>query len=86
MAKHGSCCAFAGTEDTAVFRAKQQSDDKGKVVVVNEHCRIRPINDYEGRQFAMGIFNASLPEHIFAFENADLRNAWVSMLQVRACV
>jgi hypothetical protein len=34
----------------------------------------------------MGVFNTSLPEHVFAFENAALRDAWVAMLQVRLCV
>ena len=86
IAKHGSCCAFAGTEATAVLRAKQRSDDKGKVVMIDEHCRIRAIDDHEGRRFAMGIFNTSLPEHVFAFENAALRDAWAAMLQVRLCV
>jgi hypothetical protein len=85
IAKHDSCCAFAGSKDTAVLRAKQRSDTKGKVVMIDEHCRIRAIDDHEGRRFAMGIFNTSLPEHVFAFENAALRDAWVAMLQVRLC-
>ena len=85
FAKHDSCCTFAGTEATAVLRAKQRSDDKGKVVIVDEHCRIRAINDHEGRPFAMGIFNKSPPEHVFAFESATLRDTWVAMLQVRLC-
>ena len=84
FAKHDSCCAFAGTEATAVLRAKQQSAyNKGKVVIVDEHCRIRAINDHEGRRFAMGIYNTSPPEHVFAFESATLRDTWVAMLQVR---
>ena len=86
IAKDGSCCAFAGTEDTAVLRAKNEVTTRGKVVMIDEHCRIRPINDHEGRRFAMGLFNTSLSEHIFAFENATLRDAWVAMLQVRLCV
>ena len=86
IAKHDSCCAFAGTEDTAVLRAKQRSDVKGIVVMVDQHCRIRAINDHEGRRFAMGVLNTSLPEHVFAFENAALRDAWVAMLQVRLCL
>jgi hypothetical protein len=86
IAKHDNCCAFAGSKDTAVLRAKQRSCDKGKVVIVDEHCRIRAINDHEGRRFAMGIFNTSLPEHVFAFERATLRDYWVRMLQVCLCV
>jgi hypothetical protein len=86
IAKYGSCCAFAGTQDAAVLRAKQRSDDKGKVVMIDEHCRIRAINGHEGRRFAMGIYNTSPPEHVFAFENAALRDRWVTMLQVRLCV
>ena len=86
LAKHDSCCAFAGSKATAVLRAKQRSDDKGKVVIVDEHCRIRAINDHEGRPFAMGIFNKSPPEHVFAFESATLRDTWVAMLQVCLCV
>ena len=86
IAKHDNCCAFAGSKDTAVLRAKQRSDVKGKVVMVDQHCRIRVINDHEGRRFAMGLFNTSLSEHIFAFENATLRDAWVAMLQVRLFV
>jgi hypothetical protein len=46
IAKHGSCCAFAGTEDAVVLRAKQLIDDKGKVVMIDEHCRVRAINDH----------------------------------------
>ena len=86
IAKDGSCCAFAGSKETAVLRAKERIDTKRKVVMIDEHCRIRAINDHEGRRFAMGLFNTSLPEHVFAFENAALRDAWVAMLQVRLCV
>ncbi len=85
IAKHDSCCAFAGTEDSAVLRAKQRNDDKGKVVMIDEHCRIRAINDHEGRRFAMGIYNKSPPEHVFAFESAALRDTWVATLQVYLC-
>ncbi len=86
IAKDGSCCAFAkkvffaGSEDAAILRAKQPSENKGKVVMIDEHCRIRPINDHDGRRFAMGICNTSLPEHVFAFENAALRDRWVAVL------
>ncbi len=82
IAKHGSLFAFAGSEDTAIRRAKlQQRDSKGKSVWINEYCRIRAINEHEGRRFAMGI-RLYIPEHIFAFDNAALRDAWVAMLQV----
>ena len=80
IAKDGSCCAFAGTEDTAVLGAKQRSDNKGKVVMIDEHCHIMPINGHEGRQFAMGIYSSSLSGRVFAFENAALRDGWVAML------
>ena len=84
IAKHGNCCAFGGTQDTAVLRAeKRVIDDKGKLVMIDEGCRIRRINDHDGRSHAMGIFHsASRPEEVFAFVDAALRDAWVSMLQV----
>ena len=72
-------------KETAVLRAKERINTKRKVVMIDEHCRIRAINDHEGRRFAMGLFNTSLPEHVFAFENAALRDTRVAMLQVRLC-
>ena len=84
IAKHGSCCAFGGSQDTAVLRAERRvSDDKGKMVTINDGCRIRAINDHDGRRHAMGIFHStSRPEEVFAFADASLRDAWVLMLQV----
>jgi hypothetical protein len=86
IAKHDRCCAFAGTEATAVLRAKQRSDDKGKMIILDERCRIRSINNHEGRQFALSISKSSLVEHIFAFQNATLRENWILMLQVCVCL
>ena len=87
IAKHNSFCALAGSQETAVSRAERRSrDDKGKVIAIDERCRIRPINDHDGRKFAMGIFySTSHPEVVLAFEDAALRDAWVAMLQVHAC-
>jgi len=69
-----------------VLRAERRvSDDKGKVVMIDEGCRIRRINEHDGRSHAMGIFHsASRPEEVFAFADAALRDAWVSMLQVHS--
>ncbi len=86
IAKHGSCCAYGGTQDTALLRAERRvSDNKGKLVMLDEGCCIRPINDHDGRRHAMGIFySASRPEEVFAFADTALRDAWASMLQVRS--
>ena len=83
IAKHNSFCALAGSQETAVSRAERRSrDDKGKVIAIDERSRIRPINDHDGRKFAMGIFySTSHPEVVLAFEDAALRDAWVAMLQ-----
>ena len=88
IAKHENRCALGGTRDTAVSRAEgRSSDDKGKVVTVDERCRIRPINNMDGRQHCMGIyFSPSLQEEVLAFENAALRDEWVSTLTVRVCI
>jgi hypothetical protein len=87
IAKHGSCCALAGTEDTAIRRAERRlSDEKGKVLMIDDCCRVRPINHHDGRQFALGVSCGSHPDFVVAFENAALRDTWVSMLKVRACV
>jgi len=83
IAKNGSCFAIGGTRDTAVLRAEKRIDAKGKLVMIDEGCRIRSINDHDRRKHAMGIFHsASRPEEVFAFTEAALRDAWVSMLQV----
>ncbi len=82
IANHKNRCALGGTRDTAVSRAEgRSSDDKGKVVTVDERSRIRPINNVDGRQHCMGIyFSASLREEVLAFETAALRDEWVSWL------
>ncbi len=82
IAKHENRCALGGTRHTAVSRAEGRcSNDKGKAVTVDERCRIRPINNMNGRQHCMGIFfSASLQENILAFETATLRDEWVSKL------
>ena len=79
---------MGGTLHTAVSRAEgRSSDDKGKVVTIDERSRIRPINNMDGRQHCMGIFfSASLEEEVLAFESAALRNEWVSKLTVRVCM
>ncbi len=81
-------CALGGTRDTAKSRAQGgSSDGKGKVVTVDERCRIRPINNMDGRQYCMGVyFSPSLQEEVLAFENAALRDEWVSTLTVRVCI
>ena len=88
IAKHENRCAVGGTLHTAVSRAEgRSSDDKGKVVTIDERSRIRPINDMDGRQHCMGIFfSASLEEEVLAFESAALRDEWVSKLTVRVCM
>ena len=88
IAKEQNLCALGGSRDTAVSRAEgRSSDDKGKVVTVDERCRIRPINNMDGRQYCMGIyFSPSLQEEVLAFENAALRDEWVSTLTVRVCI
>ena len=88
IAKHEKQCAVGGTWDTAVSRAEgRSSDDKGKVATVDERSRIRPINNVDGRQHCMGIFfSASHQEEVLAFENAALRDEWVSTLTVRVCI
>ena len=88
IAKHENRCAVGGTQLTAVSRAEgRSSDDKGKVVTVDERSRIRPINNVDGRQHCMGIFfSASLEEEILAFVSAALRDEWVLKLTVRVCM
>ncbi len=86
IAKRENRCALGGTRDTAQSRARSSSDDKGKVVTVDERCRIRPINNMDGRQYCMGIYFTSLREEVLAFENAALRDEWVSTLTVRVCI
>ena len=88
IAKHENRCALGGFRDTAVSRAEgRSSDDKGKVATVDERSRIRPINNMDGRQHCMGIyFSPSLQEEVLAFENAALRDEWVSTLTVRVCI
>ena len=88
IAKHENRCALGGTRDTAVSRAEgRSSDDKGKVVTVDERSRIRPINNMDGRQHCMGMFfSASLQEEVLAFESAALRDEWISKLTVRVCM
>ena len=88
IAKHDNRCALGGTRDTAVSRAEgRSSDDKGKVVTVDERSRFRPINNTDGRQHCMGIyFSASLQEEVLAFESAALRDEWISKLTVRVCM
>jgi hypothetical protein len=82
IAKHENRCALGGTRDTAVSRAQgRSSDDKGKVVTVDERSRIRPIDNVDSRQHCMGIFfSASHQEEVLAFETATLRDEWVSWL------
>ena len=79
---------MGGTRLTAVSRAEgRSSDNKGKVVTIDERSRIRPINNMDGRQHCMGIFfSASLEEEVLAFESAALRDEWVSKLTVRVCM
>ena len=88
IAKHENRCALGGTRDTAVSRAEgRSSDDKGKVVTIDERSRIRPINNMDGRQHCMGMFfSASLQEEVLAFESAALRDEWISKLTVRVCM
>jgi hypothetical protein len=88
MAIHESCCALGGSQDTAVSRAERRSsDDKGRVVAIDERSRIRPIDDHHGRQHCIGMFfSASLPEEVLAFEDAASRDAQISKLKVRKSV
>ena len=87
IAKEQNLCALGGTRDTAESRARGgSSDDKGKVVTVDESCRIRPINNMDGRQHCMGVYFSSWREEVLAFENAALRDFWVSTLTVRVCI
>ena len=88
IAKHEDRCALGGTRDTAMSRAEgRSSDDKGKVVTVDERSRIRPINNMDGRRHCMGIyFSPSLQEEVLAFDNAALRDTWVATLTVRVCI
>jgi hypothetical protein len=88
IAKRENRCALGGTRDTAESRARGgSSDGKGKVVTVDERCRIRPINNMDGRQYCIGMyFSLSLQEEVLAFENAALRDEWVSTLTVRVCI
>ena len=88
IAKEQNLCALGGTRDTAERRAEgRSSDDKGKVVTVDESCRIRPINNMDGRQHCMGIyFSPSLQEEVLAFENDALCDEWVSTLTVRVFI
>ncbi len=79
---------MGGTRLTAVSRAEgRSSDNKGKVVTIDERSRIRPINNMDSRRHCMGIFfSASLEEEVLAFESAALRDEWVSKLTVRVCM
>ena len=88
IAKHENRCAVGGNRQTAVSRAEgRSSDDKGKVATIDERSRIRPINNMDGRQHCMGIyFSPSLQEEVLAFDNAALRDEWVSTLTVRVCI
>ena len=87
IAKHENLCAVGGTLHTAVSRAEgRSSDDKGKVVTIDERSRIRPINNMDGRQHCMGIFFSASLEEVLAFESAGLRGVWVSKLTVRFCM
>jgi len=86
IAKHDRCCALAGTEDTAIRRAERLVDEKGKVLMIDELSIIRSINDHDGRQYVLGICCGTLSEVVVAFENAALRDTWVSMLKVHMLV
>ena len=85
IAIHENCCALGGSQDTAISRAERRSsDDKGKAVAIDEHSRIRPIDDHHGHQHCIGMFfSASLPEEVLAFEDAASRDAQISKLKVR---
>ncbi len=87
IAVRENLCALGGTLDTAESRAKgRSSDDKGKVVTVDESCRIRPINNMDGRQYCIGMYFSSWREEVLAFGNEALRDEWVSTLTVRVCI
>ena len=88
IAKHENRCAVGGNRQTAVSYAEgRSSDGKGKVATIDERSRIRPINNMDGRQHCMGIyFSPSLQEEVLAFDNAALRDEWVSTLTVRVCI
>jgi hypothetical protein len=81
IAKHDSCCALAGTADTAIRCAERRvNDQKGKILMIDYNCSVRPINDHDGRRYAMGISCSRDPEVVVAFQNAALRDNWVLML------
>ncbi len=90
IAKHENRCAVGGSRDTAVSRAEgRSSDDKGKVMTIDECSIIRPINNMDGRQHCMGISFSFWEKEVFevlAFESAALRDEWVSKLTVRVCM